>query len=193
MSNNNIQLRQYSLGGFNIITLNTSFENIVLKYNSTRIILTCNDVIIMDEPYSKEAMRSAMEYINKSQYREYEDVEEFRQDIEEFKRELDGFMGGFMRGFMQELPTSQKVANTATNDVFEVDSWERLFNDVDVSSTKKSSSYSHQVSQKRNGSCFGGCLGCLVWSVILLAIVALVFYGLGFLGMKIVNFILSLF
>ena len=110
----NISVRQYSLNGFKIITLNTLFENIVLKYNSTRIILTNNGETIMDEPYSKERYRYAIEYINGSQYREYdEDVEEFRQDIEEFKNELDEFMGGFVR----ELSTIPKTVNTATYNV----------------------------------------------------------------------------
>lgn len=184
----NISVRQYSLNGFKIITLNTLFENIVLKYNSTRIILTNNGETIMDEPYSKERYRYAIEYINGSQYREYdEDVEEFRQDIEEFKNELDEFMGGFVR----ELSTIPKTVNTATYNVLGDNSWENLFNDVD--GNPNTNHRPVNVSQKRGCGCFGGCLGCLVYAIILLAVVSLVFYGFGFLGMKIVDFFLSIF
>lgn len=114
---------------------------------------------------------------------------------------------------MPKLPSPPALSDTTeaelTSDFFEPLDFDDLFDDdlFDSKTTRNSSTQQTEKSpyhssyysnkprrvyyeKKTSG---GGCLGCLVWSILLLCIVCIILYGMGVIGGNIINFILNLF
>lgn len=167
--------------GYTVIEYQTPTERLLLKYNQNHMFYSYNSEIRYDGPFDFESLNKAFKELDHS-------LDLLDQSLDQFDRKLEDFETSIDRFFDED------------------DSFERIFGRAfdplySPSRIEQSQSYYDTVGQNRhknmrsssNSSGNGCCLGCLIGTILIFAIICIVLYGMGYVGMQIIDFIRNLF